>query len=156
IVPMVVPIGSEHSFSGVVELVGQQAYVGDEPASEQIPGDLAGVVEREREALVESACEVDDDLINKYLEGEELSLEEIFGALREGTVEGQIVPVLCGSATGQKGIEPVLDAIVNLLPSAAQAAVRLEDGSTVESEADGEPAALVFKTISDPFIGKLS
>jgi elongation factor G len=156
IAPLAVPIGSEHSFAGVVELVERRAYLDDQSADAAVPQEAADLVESQRESLVESACEIDDELINKYLEGEELTVEEIRGALRQGVANGQLVPVLCGSATGQKGIEPLLDAIVSLLPSADQARVRLADGTVASPEADGKLAALTFKTISDPFIGKLS
>jgi elongation factor G len=156
IAPLAVPIGSEHSFAGVVELVERRAYLDDQSADAAVPQEAAELVESQRESLVESACEIDDELINKYLEGEELTVEEIRGALRQGVANGQLVPVLCGSATGQKGIEPLLDAIVSLLPSADQARVRLADGTVASPEADGKLAALTFKTISDPFIGKLS
>jgi elongation factor G len=156
IAPLAVPIGSEHSFAGVVELVERRTYLDDQSADAAVPQEAAELVESQRESLVESACEIDDELINKYLEGEELTVEEIRGALRQGVAIGQLVPVLCGSATGQKGIEPLLDAIVSLLPSADQARVRLADGTVASPEADGKLAALTFKTISDPFIGKLS
>jgi elongation factor G len=156
IAPLAVPIGSEHSFAGVVELVERRTYLDDKSADAAVPQEAAELVESQRESLVESACEIDDELINKYLEGEELTVEEIRGALRQGVANGQLVPVLCGSATGQKGIEPLLDAIVSLLPSADQARVRLADGTVASPEADGKLAALTFKTISDPFIGKLS
>ena len=156
IVPLTVPIGSEHSFSGVVELVGQRVYSGDDPSSDSVPDEVAGLVSSQREALIEAACEVDDELINKYLEGEELSTEEIRGAIRQGVISGQLVPVLCGSATGQKGVEALLDAVVSYLPTGDQAKVRLADGSVVEPSDNGKLAALVFKTISDPFIGKLT
>ena len=156
VVPLTVPIGSEHSFKGVVELVGRRAYVEDAAASDEVPGEAADQVESQREALIESACEVDDELINKYLEGEELTTDEICAAIRAGVRSGQLVPVLCGSATGLKGIEPLLDAIVTFLPAAAEARVRLADGTIGEPSIDGKLAALAFKTISDPFIGKLT
>ena len=156
IIPLTTPVGSEHNFSGVVELVGRTVYLGDEPPAGDVPGEVVETVERDRETLIETACEIDDELINKYLEGEELTTEEICRVLRHGVAGGQLVPVLCGSATGAKGIEPLLDAIVNFLPPAASAVVRHADGSSAPVEEDGKLAALVFKTISDPFIGKLS
>ena len=156
VVPLTIPVGSEHSFGGVVELIGRRVFLGDEPPSTAVPSDVADSVETQREALIESVCEVDDELINKYLEGEALADEEIGSALRQGVLSGQLVPVLCGSATGLKGIEPVLDAIVTLLPSTDQAKVRLGDGTLTTPAAVDKLAALVFKTLSDPFIGKLS
>jgi elongation factor G len=156
VVPLTIPVGSEHDFGGAVELVGRRVFLGDELPSAAVPSDVADSVETQREALIESVCEVDDELINKYLEGEALADEEITGALRQGVLSGQLVPVLCGSVTGLKGIEPVLDAIVTLLPSADRAEVRLADGTVTTPAAVGKLAALVFKTLSDPFIGKLS
>jgi elongation factor G len=156
IVTLTVPVGSEHDFRGVVELVSRKVYLDDQTADTNVPAEMAELVEKEREALIESVCEVDDELINKYLEGEELTDEEVYGALRQGTASLQLVPVLCGSATAQKGIEPLLGAIVAFLPSAEQAKVRLADGGVTAPESDGKLAALTFKTISDPFIGKLS
>ena len=156
VVPLTVPIGSEQSFQGVVELVGRQAYVGDQGPSSDVPGEAADLVEAQRESLIESVCEVDDDLINKYLDGEDLTPDEICAALRAGVQGGQLVPVLCGSATGLKGIEPLLDAVVTFLPSADRARVRLADDQAGSPDPDGKLAGLAFKTISDPFIGKLT
>jgi elongation factor G len=152
----VVPIGSDHAFSGVVELIGPRAYVGTEGPSSEVPAEAAQLVESEREKLIESVCEVDDALINKYLEGEEITVDEVRTALRQGIASGELVPVLGGSAAGQKGIEPLLDAIVEFLPAAAEATVRLADGSEGVADGSGKLAGLVFKTLSDPFIGKLS
>jgi elongation factor G len=156
VVPLTAPIGGEHSFVGVVELVGRRVYLGNEPAGGDAPAEIVAAVETHRETLIESACEIDDELINKYLEGEELTTDEIYNALRQGVASGQLVPVLCGSATGMKGIEPLLEAIATFLPSADLAKVRLDDGTRSSPEPDGKLAALTFKTISDPFIGKLN
>lgn len=154
VVALTVPVGEEHSFQGVVELVSGKVYTdGKETA---LPADVQAKVDQYREALVETACEVDDDLITKYLEGEELTADEIKGAIRSGVLQGKIVPVLCGSATGLKGIEPLLDALVDYMPSAADAKVRLADGQVLTPASDGRAAVLVFKTVSDPYIGKLS
>jgi elongation factor G len=146
VVPLVVPIGSEQSFKGVVDLITRRAIV--EGAGTDVPSDIGDEVERLREMLVESACEQDDDLINKYLEGEDVTEEEIRAALRTAVSKNLLVPVLAGSVARQQGVETLLDAIVDILPSA--------EDSQREVSANGKLAALVFKTISDPFIGRLS
>ena len=156
LVALNIPIGAEQSFQGVVDLLDQQAWIGDASASGEMPAELADDVASQREALVESICEVDDDLINKYLEGEELTTEELRAALKKGVGEGQLVPVLFGSAAAVKGVVPLLEAIVGYLPAASDAAVRLRDGEITKPESNGKLAALAFKTISDPFIGRLS
>ena len=156
VVPLTVPIGREHGFSGVVELLGRGAYQGDarEPSAD-VPGDAADAVERHRETLIESICELDDDLLNQYLEGEEIAEESLRAGLAVGVREGKLIPVLCGSATRQLGIDCVLDAIVNLLPPASTIKVPVADAETA-AETDGKLAAQAFKTISDPYIGRLS
>src|SRR5205814_8100029 len=98
--PLTSPVGSEHSFGGVVELIGRRVFLGDQPPSTAVPSDVADSVETQREALIEAVCEVDDELINKYLEGEALADEEIGSALRQGVLSAQLVPVLCASPTG--------------------------------------------------------
>jgi elongation factor G len=156
LVALNVPVGAEQSFQGVVDLLDQVAWLGDADASGDVPGEASNDLASQREALVEAICEVDDDLINKYLEGEDLSADELRTALRSGVKSGQIVPVLFGSAASVKGVVPLLEAIVSYLPSAAEAAVRLRDGAVAQPESNGKLAALAFKTISDPFIGRLS
>lgn len=156
VVALTVPVGREQQLRGVVEVVRRRTFLKDQGAVADVPAEAGDLVEREREKLVEAACEVDDDLINKYLEGEELTESEIIGALQKGVASGQIIPLLVGSATGLVGVEPLLDALVELLPPASQAKVRLADGTIVAPDPTGPLAALVFKTISDPFIGKLS
>jgi elongation factor G len=156
VVPLTVPIGREHGFSGVVELLGRGAYQGDagEPAS-GVPADAADAVERHRETLIESICELDDDLLNQYLEGEEIGEESLRAALAVGVRDGNLIPVLCGSATRQIGIDCVLDAIVDLLPPASTVKVPVADAEA-SVPVDGKLAAQAFKTISDPYIGRLS
>src|SRR6266511_880922 len=155
LVPMTVPIGQEHGFSGVVELVGRCVYQGDarEPSSE-VPADAVELVDRHRETLIEALCELDDDLLNKYLEGEEIDEAELRAALATGVRAGKVVPVLCGSAARQIGVDCLLDALVTVLPPAAATSIPLAEGSAAAP--DGTLAALAFKTISDPFIGRLS
>jgi elongation factor G len=147
VVPLVIPIGAESGFKGVVDLVSQRAYLDGSPAD--VPAEVAPQVEQYREMLVESVCEQDDALIAKYLEGETIAEEELRAGLRAAVVKNLLVPVLCGSALKQKGIEPLLDALVDYAPSAAEARSEVDASS-------GTLAALVFKTVSDPFIGRLS
>ena len=162
-----VPIGVESSFSGVVDLIDRQALVyadelGQEPERVAVPDSLKDLVEEKREELVEAIAEADDGLLTKYLEGEEVTAEELRRGLRIATLSGQVVPVLCGSALRNKGVQPVLDAIVDYLPSPLEvpAIVGLDpkSGEEVARHADpSEPfAALVFKIVTDPFVGRLA
>ena len=157
LVPLVAPVGQEHGFRAVVELIGRHVYGGDgAEASSDVPSEAAEAVERHRETLVEATCELDDALLNKYLEGEEISEAELRAALATGVRSGKLVPVLCGSAARQLGVEVLLDAIVNLLPPASSTKVPLEDGAAASALTDGKLAALAFKTVSDPYIGRIT
>lgn len=151
-VPVQIPIGAESSFSGVVNLL--------DPASEA-PDGIADDVEAARERLIEAVAESDDALADKYLEGEEITQAEMAAGLKQGVMDGAIVPVLVGASTEGIGVEEALDAVIDLLPSpadAAPAAADLPDGGGAELAPDsgGPLAALVFKTSADPFVGKLS
>jgi elongation factor G len=167
-VPLQMTIGSEDEFKGVVDLVKMQAILWN-PDDQgmtfdyaDIPEELQATCDEMREYLVEAAAEADDDLMNKYLEGEELSEEEIKAALRKRTLANEIVPVLGGSAFKNKGVQAVLDAVVEYLPAPNQVhAIEgvLDDGETVEArEADDNApfAALAFKIATDPFVGTLT
>jgi len=152
VVALSIPIGAEGGFKGVVDVISQTAVLDDKSgATEAAPGDMADELARYREMLIESAAEMDDDLLTKYLEEGELTEEEIRTALKKGVAERRIVPVLAGSAALGKGVRVLLDAFVDFVPAASEGRVRTEDGK----EAAGQ-AALVFKTVSDPFIGRLS
>jgi len=152
VVALSIPIGAEGGFKGVVDVISQTAVLDDKSgATEAAPGDMAEELARYREMLIESAAEMDDDLLTKYLEEGELTEEEIRTALKKGVAERRIVPVLAGSAALGKGVRVLLDAFVDFVPAASEGRVRTEDGK----EAAGQ-AALVFKTVSDPFIGRLS
>ncbi len=145
-----VPVGSEADFSGVVNLLDPDAGV---------PDGLESEVEEARERLVEAIAETDDDLATKYLEGEELTSEEIVAGLKQGIASREIVPVMAGAATVGIGATDLMDAIVNLLPSPAESTTATTaDGDEVELDGDpnGPLAAIVFKTAADPFVGKLS
>lgn len=146
-----IPIGSEDSFKGVIDILKQKAYIfADGRAEEQeIPADLADRAAAERDALAETVAESDDELLMKYLEGEELTAEEIEKGLKAGVGSGSVFPVLCGSATQNIGVSFLMDAFIDLMPHPAEAA-------TEGASADVPFAGLVFKTLSDPYVGKLS
>lgn len=159
------PIGSEDNFNGIVDLVSMKAYSYDEngkATAVDIPADMQDIVESEREALIENVAEADDALIEKYLEGETLSDEEIKNTLRKGTVSRTFVPVLCGSATKNIGIDLLMDFIINCMPSPADRgphkAINSTDGSEVDCQPDPDApfTGFVFKTIADPYAGRLS
>ncbi|MDI3328238.1 MAG: elongation factor G [Alicyclobacillaceae bacterium] len=165
-VPIQLPLGSEDTFEGVIDLVSMQAFyylddLGTKSEAREIPPDYRERAEEYRQSLLEAVAEVDEDLMVKYLEGEEITAEEIKAALRKGTISGQIVPVLCGSSYRNKGVQLLLDAIVDFLPSPVDIPpVRgtTPDGQEVERRSsDDEPfAALAFKIMSDPYVGKLA
>ncbi len=159
------PIGAVEDFQGVVDLVAMKAYFFDDDGkmtAGDIPADMADEVEAEREALIENVAEADDALIERYLEGEDVTQREIEAALRKGVVERIFAPVLCGSATGLKAIEPLMDFIVNAMPSpedhGAWTGVDPDSGEEITREpgVDAPFSALVFKTIADPYAGRLS
>jgi elongation factor G len=148
------PLGQEHGFTGAVDLLSGKAYqtAGGKPQEVPVPAEMAADVQRARDALIEAIAETDDDLVNKYLEGEELGEEELRSALRKAVLGRQIFPVVCSSGTGNVNVALLLDAIVDLLPSPDRApAPTAADGKPL----DGSLAALVFKTVADPF-GKLT
>lgn len=160
-VPLQLPIGAQGNFRGVVDLVEMKAYLGEKCEEAEVPDDLRDEVEAYRQRLVEAAAEGDDELIMKYLEGEELTREEIEGGLKAGVRKGAIVPVLCGSALMNVGVRPLLDAMVEYLPSPAEAEVVGKNPATGEEEIleanELAPlSALVFKTMADPYVGKLT
>lgn len=159
------PIGSEENFKGVVDLIAMKAYNFDadgKMSAGDIPADMKDDVEAEREAMIENIAEADDDLVERYLEGEELSEDDIKAALRKGIIERIFVPVLCGSATGKIGIETLLDFVVNSMPSPqdlpAKKAVNPDNDEEVECafDLDAPFSGFVFKTIADPYAGQLS
>jgi elongation factor G len=161
-VPVQIPIGKEDQFTGIVDVIQEAAFLepsGNTPvAKSDVPDDLAGTAEESREALVEVAAESDDELIEKFFEGE-LSEEEIQNGLQTGILENQFVPVLCGSALKNIGVQQLMDMIISCCPSPVQAgAVQdVEDEpKTREPSTDAPLSAVVFKTIADPFSGQLS
>ncbi|MCM1981406.1 elongation factor G [Lyngbya confervoides] len=164
-VPLQLPIGSEDEFSGVIDLVKMKAILygndlGTDIQETDIPADLLDHAQEFRTKLIEAVAETDDALVEKYLDGEPLSEAEIRQALRKGTIAGTLVPMLCGSAFKNKGVQLLLDAVIDYLPAPIDVpAIQGErpDGSTVERHADDqEPfSALAFKIMSDPY-GRLT
>jgi elongation factor G len=161
-VPFQLPIGSQADFRGVVDLLTQKAFLGDKATEGPIPGDLADAVEEARTKLIEAAAEGADDLMEKYFEEETLSEDEILRGLKMRIAQGSLVPVLCGSAAMNVGVLPLMRAIVDLLPSPLEAgpytATNPATNSPVQLAGDpaGSLAVLVFKTMADPYVGKLS
>ncbi|MEM9219599.1 MAG: elongation factor G [Cyanobacteria bacterium P01_F01_bin.150] len=164
-VPIQIPIGAEDEFKGVIDLVRMKAIVyaddmGTNVEEIDIPKDYQDQADEYRTILVEAIAETDDGLMEKYLEGEDFNQLEITKALREGTVSGSIVPLLCGSAFKNKGVQPLLDAVVDYLPAPPDVSAiqgTLADGSEVSRQSDDdEPfSALAFKIMSDPY-GRLT
>jgi elongation factor G len=159
------PIGAEAGFKGVVDLITRKAYLyGDDGKAKatDIPADLQDAVEMEREALIENIAEADDALVERYLEGEALSEDDLKSALRKGTLARTFTPVLCGSASRNIGTDLLMDFIVAAMPSPLDAAAKIgknpATGQETERPADPQApfSALVFKTISDPYAGRLT
>jgi len=163
------PIGAESDFMGVVDLVGMRALtwrgetrMGEDYEVEEIPAELQAQADEYREKLLETLAEADDDVMEKYLEGEELSVEEIEAAIRRATLADKVNPVLCGTAFKNKGVQPLLDAVVKYLPSPLDIDAIVGHAPNNEEEAisrkpsDSEPfAGLAYKIASDPHLGKL-
>ncbi|MEA2362518.1 MAG: elongation factor [Thermoleophilaceae bacterium] len=156
-----IPIGSEHELEGVIDLIDMKAhrYDGDgrENCSEApIPDDLAERAQEMREKLMDEVAEVSDELMERYLEGEEISHEETVAALKTGVTEGHLFPVTCGAATRNLGINRLLDAFVEDLPSPAKRGTIDLDGVTLEPDESKDTVAFVFKTLADPYAGRLN
>jgi elongation factor G len=166
-VPVQMPLGSEDQFRGVIDLVRLKAYVyqgegGQKFVEEEVPADMLAQAQEYREKLIEAVAESDDELLLKYLDGEPLTDAEVTEGLRKGVLQRKIFPVLCGSAAKNLGLQPLLDFIVNCLPSPADVgtiqATRPRQGEAVELQVNSQAplAALVFKTLADPYVGKVS
>ena len=164
-VPIELPIGAEDNFRGIVDLIKMRAFVhkddlGKEIEECDIPEDLKEKAEQYRASMIESVAEQDDELMMKYLDGEELTIDEIRAGLRKGTLANTIVPVTCGSSYKNKGVQELLDAIIYYMPSPLDIphikGVTLDGEETERVTSDDEPfAALAFKIATDPFVGKL-
>ncbi|MDI3522326.1 MAG: elongation factor, partial [Bacillota bacterium] len=166
-VPIQLPIGKEADFRGVVDLIAEKAIIyvddlGTQSEEVAVPADMVEDAKAWREKLLEAVAEVDDALMEKYLEGEQLTEEEIHAALRRGTISGSLVPVLCGSSYKNKGVQPLLDAIVAYLPAPTDIPeIRGVNPASGEEEdrptSDDAPfSALAFKIMTDPYVGKLA
>jgi elongation factor G len=165
-VPVVVPIGAEENFTGVVDLMKMKAIIWDDASQgtkfsyEEIPAELADTCNEWREKMVEAAAESSEDLMNKYLESGELTEEEIIKGLRDRTIACEIQPMLCGTAFKNKGVQRMLDAVLDFLPSPIDippVTGELENGEQGERRAadDEKFSALAFKIMTDPFVGQL-
>ena len=166
-IPIQIPIGAEENFKGVVDLVKMKAIFWDEESQgtkfeyTDIPAELAATAKEWREKMLEAAAEASEELMNKYLEEGDLSEEEIKKALRQRTIASEIVPMLCGSAFKNKGVQAMLDAVIELMPSPVDippVTGELEDGTQGERKPDdSEPfASLAFKIMTDPYVGQLT
>jgi len=160
--PLQLPIGAQSSFEGVVDLLTLKSFRGEKESEGAVPDSLSDQVARYREQLVEAIAEADDELINKYLEGEELSPEELTRGLRAGIAAGSVVPVLAGAASKGIGTSLILDAIAHYLPSpqdvgeAVAKNANTDQEESLKADPAGPLAALIFKTTADPYVGKLT
>ena len=165
-VPIQLPIGAEADFKGQVDLLKMKAEIytddlGNTIDETEIPADLKDAAEEARAALIEAVAETDDELMEKYLNGEELSHEELMAGIRKATIAGTMTPVLCGTSYRNKGVQPLLDAIVDFLPSPldippVEGTKKNSDEVITRKADDKEPfSALAFKIMADPFVGKL-
>jgi len=166
-VPLQVPIGAEDNFKGLVDLIKMKAIIWNEEDKGvtfkygDIPADLVEVCKEWHNKMVESAAEANEDLMNKYLEGGELSEDEVKAGLRERTIKGEIVPMLCGSAFKNKGVQAMLDAVIDFMPAPTDippVAGTTEDEQPTSRKADDAEkfSALAFKLMTDPFVGQLT
>ena len=167
-VPLQIPVGAEDEFKGVVDLITMKAIIWEEETLgaryhyEDIPEDLKDLAEEYREKMIEALADVDEEIMMKYLEGEEISEEEIKQAIRKGTIELKFFPMLCGSAFKNKGVQPLLDAVVDYLPSPLDVppikGINPQTGEEEERHASYEEpfAALAFKILTDPYVGQLT
>ncbi len=166
-IPIQVPIGAEENFQGVIDLVKMKAIVWDDAAQGtkfeyiDIPAELQGVADEWREKMVEAAAEASEDLMNKYLEEGTLSEAEIMLSLRTRTIAGEIVPMMCGTAFKNKGVQAMLDAVIDYMPSPVdippvKGLLENDEPTTREASDDEKFSALAFKIMTDPFVGQLA
>ena len=161
-----IPVGKEETYEGLVDLFEMKAYLfrgdkGDDVLIEDVPEDLKDLAQEYHDKMVEQICELDDELTEKFLDGQEVSVEDLKKALRKGTCECTAVPVCCGTAYRNKGVQKLLDAVVEFLPSPLDIppieGVDLDGKEVVRHSSDEEPfSALAFKIMADPFVGKLA
>lgn len=160
------PIGAEDKFEGSIDLIREVAYkfsgeMGEKVEETEIPADMQDKVKEYREKMIEKIVEQDDALMEKYLGGEEISAEDLEGALRKGVLSYTVIPVFCGTALKNKGVQPILDAVIKYLPSPVDVPAvvginpKIEEKEKREAKDDGVFAGLAFKVATDPFVGKL-
>ena len=164
-VPIQLPIGAEENFKGVVDLIKMKAFIhkddlGKEIEEKDVPEDMKAQAEEYRASMIEAAAEQDDELMMKYLDGGELSEEEIKKGIRLGTIGNKMIPVCCGSSYKNKGVQELLNAVVEFMPSPLDIAdikgVDMDGNESIRKTSDSEPfAALAFKIATDPFVGKI-
>ncbi|MCR5586626.1 MAG: elongation factor G [Lachnospiraceae bacterium] len=165
-IPVQIPIGKEDDFKGLIDLFEMEAYIYNDDKGEditigEIPDDYKDLAQEWRDNLLEKVCELDDDLLEKYLEGEEPTVDELKAALRTGTIASEAVPVYCGSAYKNKGVQKLLDGIIEFMPAPTDIpdinGVDEDGNEIVRHSSDDEPfSALAFKIMADPFVGKLA
>ena len=165
-VPIQIPVGAEADFKGMIDLISNHAIItyddlGKDVRIEEIPAELADQAEEYRMAMIEAIAETDEALMEKYLEGEELTEEELHAALRKATIANEIVPCICGSSYKNKGVQEMINGVVAYLPSPLD--IPAIQGQTLDGEEDSREAsdeapmsALAFKIATDPFVGKLA
>lgn len=167
-IPIALPVGAEESFKGIVDLVEMKSYIWNDDTMGakydilDIPEDMKEISHKYREKMIEAAAEQDEELMEKYLNGEELSKEEIKKGLKIGCLNMSIIPMLCGSSFKNKGVQTLLDAVIDYLPSPNEVAdikgidTKTNEEIQVESSDEGEFAGLAFKIMTDPFVGQLT
>ena len=160
VIPIQLPLGEEKKFNGIVDLVAMKAWTfageAGKPSEVPVPGEMETAVQSARDALVEMVAEADDALMEKFFDAGTLTQDELISGLKRGIAAGRIFPLLCTSATVNAGIQPLLDAIVNYVPSPAERGIKLGDDSTLAASDTGQAAAFVWKTVADPFAGRIT
>ncbi len=166
VVPVQLPIGEERSFRGVIDLVAMKAwtFAGDgsgKPSDGAIPADLEAAAQSARDALIEMVAEADDALMEKFFEAGTLTQEELLSGLKRGIAAGRVFPVLCASASSNIGIQPLLDSLISYVPSPAERPLKAnkaksDDEIRVDARADGPTAGFIWKTVADPFAGRIT
>jgi elongation factor G len=159
VIPVQLPIGEERSFKGVVDLVGMKAwtFAADGKASEApIPAELEGAAQTAREALIEMVAEADDSLMERFFETGTLTQEELVGGLKRAVSSRRVFPVFCASAAANVGMQPLLDGILAYVPAPSERPVKVSDEQVIEAKESGPASAFVWKTIADPFAGRIT
>jgi elongation factor G len=160
VIPIQLPIGVEKQFKGVVDLVSQKAWTftgeNGKPSESAIPADMESAAQAARDALIEMVAEADDALMEKFFDAGTLTQEELVGGLKRGIAAGRIFPLLCVSGAANVGVQPLLDAIVNVVPSPAERGIKLTDDSRLTATDNAPAAAFVWKTVADPFAGRIT